>query len=356
MSRRIFHFTESLGGGVLSSLEVTCNIQSSSGYSVSIIFLRRGDTPSVESMKLRMPNVEFVELERSSLKGLYKMFLTTVKIGINFRSAILHAHSSWAGIVVRLACISILKSNVNYTPHGFGFLRADLHRIARLSILVTESVLSTFTWSRVMACGVYEAKLAKKIGSRNVCIVSNYLDPTSLPRSSKDPNRVQLVVAIGRLCQQKNPLRFKRVVSKVTFPGSFLWIGDGDSSYRSDLEDSKIEVTGWKSKQETLNKLSKASILVITSDWEGLPLVAIEAVALGVPIVAFYIESLEEIVHHERTGYLCKTEEDMVSAIEKILNSMEQREEFSKNSLALFESRYHSRILNENWREMYQIA
>ena len=357
MSEEIFHFTESLGGGVLSAIELLCATQISSGYSVSLLYLRRIDTPEKEVLHSRMPNVELVEVGNSNLFGLLKLFWISVRLGLSPKRTILHSHSSWAGIAVRLAGIATFNSKIFYTPHGYGFLRMDLSSLAKKGALAVEIILNFFSRGVVLSCGIYEGRLAISTKAKRVRVLSNYVDEKSLPalgREIKKPNP-PIVLAIGRICEQKNPLRFQRVTSQVRRNASFVWIGDGDIEIRSKLETSKIYVTGWLGKEEVLKRLSMASMLIISSDWEGLPIVAIEALALGIPIVAYNLKSLEEVVQNGKTGYLCNSESDMTKAVEKILSSTNEVKQFSEKSKKRYYENYDARLLKKNWQDIYGI-
>jgi len=357
MKEEIVHFTESLGGGVLSAIELLSETQNSSGYSVSLLYLRRQDTPEVLILRKKMPTTRLVELGNSSLLGLLKIFWFSALLGICSRKTIIHAHSSWAGIAVRLAGIVTFNRKVYYTPHGYAFLRTNLPAIARSGILAVENFLNFLSRGMVLSCGVHEGQLAIASGARRMSVLSNYIDPRNLPNLDIESMKSNppTVIAIGRICEQKNPLRFQRVISKVTIPAVFLWVGDGDPATRSELESSKIQVTGWLGKDEVLVRLSKASILVISSDWEGMPIVAIEALALGIPIVAFYIKSLEEIIQNGQTGYLCASESEMINAIESLLKSNIELGIISKNSKERFYTKYDVKHLRESWQKIYGI-
>ena len=357
MRVKIFHFTESLGGGVLSAIELLSAIQISSGYSVSLIYLRRTDTPDKKVLRSRMPNVELIEVGKSNFFGLFKLFLSSLRLGLLSKRFILHSHSSWAGIAVRLAGIATFNRNIFYTPHGYGFLRMDLTNLARIGAKAVEIIINFFSQGVVLSCGIHESELAISTRAKRVRILSNYVDKNSLPTSGREMKKPHppIVLAIGRICEQKNPLRYQRVTRQVRSNASFVWIGDGDCEIRSELEVSKIHVTGWLGKEEVLNWLSKASILIISSDWEGLPIVAIEALALGIPIVAYNLKSLEEVVQTGKTGYLCDSESEMTKAVEKILSSSDEFELLSKNSQERYNRKYDAQILQKNWQNIYEI-
>jgi glycosyltransferase involved in cell wall biosynthesis len=66
-----------------------------------------------------------------------------------------------------------------------------------------------------------------------------------------------------------------------------------------------------------------ADLLVCASDVESLPRSVLEAMALGVPIVATKVFGLPEVVHENETGWLCEARDtaDLARALERALNA-----------------------------------
>ena len=58
----------------------------------------------------------------------------------------------------------------------------------------------------------------------------------------------------------------------------------------------------------------------MTSRWEGTPMCALEAMALGVPIVSTPTDGLKVLVKNGENGFLSDTDEGLVSAIIRILD------------------------------------
>jgi len=66
---------------------------------------------------------------------------------------------------------------------------------------------------------------------------------------------------------------------------------------------------GWLSRAELLRRMRAADVVVVPSRYEPFGLIAIEAMAMGTPVVAMAVGGLPEIVCHEVTGWLSPPEE-----------------------------------------------
>jgi colanic acid/amylovoran biosynthesis glycosyltransferase len=122
----------------------------------------------------------------------------------------------------------------------------------------------------------------------------------------------QSFVCVGRLCPQKAQLLFPPAVAalKSEFPKLHIHlIGDGES--RSALEasikqhqvESFFTLHGWKANIEVREMVKQNRALLLPSFAEGLPVVIMEAFALGRPVISTYIAGIPELVD-ERCGWM----------------------------------------------------
>lgn len=121
------------------------------------------------------------------------------------------------------------------------------------------------------------------------------------------------VICVGRLSPEKGHagLLHAFAASLPAFPNARLkLVGDGPA--RADLEASaralgieqKVTFAGRLGESETLAEIGKADILVLPSLMEGLPIVLMEAMALGVPVVASRIAGIPELIAENVEGLL----------------------------------------------------
>ncbi len=128
-----------------------------------------------------------------------------------------------------------------------------------------------------------------------------------------DPNS-HTFVSVGRLSEQKGQAllieSFARALGSVP-DAKLLIIGDGP--LRGELErriehlglTGSISLLGWQSADQIRSALLKSRALVLPSFAEGLPVVIMEAMALGRPVITTYVAGIPELVLHEENGWLC---------------------------------------------------
>ena len=78
--------------------------------------------------------------------------------------------------------------------------------------------------------------------------------------------------------------------------------------------------------------LHDAKLMIMTSRWEGTPMCALEAMALGVPIVSTPTDGLKELVTTGETGYLCETDDELVEACISVVEEAAKQVRLSENS------------------------
>ncbi|GGF58919.1 glycosyl transferase family 1 [Paenibacillus albidus] len=142
---------------------------------------------------------------------------------------------------------------------------------------------------------------------------------------------------IGRLTEQKDPLRFLEIVSEVKkkIPNiKVVLIGDGELKVkckeaidRLNLQ-KNVQMLGFKSNPFPI--LKKTKILLMPSKWEGFGLVAVESMALGIPVFASPVGGLNGIINNG-CGELCESNEDFIEQAIKSLLEPQYYSFLSKN-------------------------
>ena len=355
MSRRFVHFTESFSAGVLSSLVTLTKAQVEDGARVEVIFCSREFTPSQTQLQELFLGVELVNLGRRSVKSLISM-------AIQFHAAIsshgtvkIHAHSSWAGMIIRFTNIFFRYRHVYFTPHSYAHFRSDITNLTSKVYELIERILIKLSDSIIIACSKKEFDEAKKLGSRKVIQGGNYItDPLAKWKINFNSDREERIFAgVGRLTPAKNPERFREIALGSPFPDNFRWIGGGNSSDEKKFSENNLSITGWLSPEETIFELSKIYCLVITSDWEALPMIAIEAMSLSRPIVSWNYCGVEEVITNEVNGFVCTTIEEMISKITLLARDQGTHSRMSREARKTFEQKFDAKSLERGWRHWY---
>ena len=128
-----------------------------------------------------------------------------------------------------------------------------------------------------------------------------------------DAQAVPRLVCVGRLCEQKGQLLLVEAVAALARQGlRFELVLAGDGEMRGEIEAAlarhgiadRVRITGWISSAQVRTELLAARALVLPSFAEGLPVVIMEAMALGRPVISTYIAGIPELVRTGSEGWL----------------------------------------------------
>jgi colanic acid/amylovoran biosynthesis glycosyltransferase len=154
--------------------------------------------------------------------------------------------------------------------------------------------------------------------------------------SARQPSEQPHFVCVGRLCVEKGQ-RFlidaaKQLIATVPTARISL-IGDGPD--RQSLErairdanlQDQIKILGWQSSQTIHETLLTATALVIPSMAEGLPIVAMEALASRCPVIATNIAAMSELIEPGKNGWLIPSGsvDDLAAALKEAANCDDNR-------------------------------
>ena len=145
---------------------------------------------------------------------------------------------------------------------------------------------------------------------------------------------------IGRMTEQKNPIRYLNIIKSVykKYPEiEFVIVGDGvlgeqvnEYIKENDLSEVVKRILFVKSTPELFRILDG---LVLTSVYEGLAIVSIEAMSLGVPILSTDTGDLKLFLDKTNGGIIIGSEDDDVECFEKLYSNLEKyREKAIKHS------------------------
>jgi len=190
------------------------------------------------------------------------------------------------------------------------------------------------------------------------------------PRKPKFEDNVQLVT-IARLVEKKGVEVGIQAVATVLkkFPNlEYKIIGDGPLKNQLErlIEDLKIGVSvqllGWKEQDEVVEIMKSADILLAPSvtshdgDQEGIPVVLMEALAQGLPVVSTYHSGIPELVQDENSGLLVRERDvnGLVDKLEYLLVHQEIWAEMGKKGRSQVEKNYEINKLNDQLVDLYR--
>jgi hypothetical protein len=346
-SKKVMHVTETMAAGVLTYLKEITKIDLDADTQHYILYSdNRAFTPDQlsdlfpTSVRLIPMNIQIKRI-RQGLREIDKAIR-------QINPDIIHLHSSVAGLFGRILSIAHRKIRFYYTPHGYSFLMTSRPVITRFLYASAELVLSQLKCD-IIACSKSEHRYAERLSwIHSVQLVENAVRP--LGEVADNKIKSFLLVGVGRLDEQKDPLLFIRIVARLRRirPGiQAVWIGDGALKQECLILDKQlqanIQFTGWLSHEETIKQMQLSTIFLQTSKWEGLPFSVLEAMSTGLPVVASNKVFHRDLFEYDYRGLLAGNEEEFVECVCNLQDSLEWRIElasFNRKQLAVKHKRF----------------
>lgn len=307
---RILHVAESALGGCGTYINELVSLQMDEiGVgSIRVVAPRQHTGPLAA-----IPKTAMLTFHRPSRKlGLLYFGFATASAIWNFRPDVIHAHSTFAGIAVRLLSrLSRHRQVIIYCPHGWASEVAT-SSFARWAIAATERLLSRFC-DAIIAISHAEWRQGEALGIASDKLVLLHNGVSSRSPSGELahwPRNGRRVLFVGRLDRQKGVDVLLAAIQGVEDRISLKIIGEAvvADSAQQFTPPASVEYLGWKSQEDVARYMNACDLLVVPSRWEGFGLVAIEAMRAGKPVIASAVGGLTEIITDGVTGTLFPSE------------------------------------------------
>lgn len=342
----ILIMTESFASGVLQVLKDQCDFLANKGYSLTIVYSRRRETPTLSEIRSLFPkNTNLIEVpscRELSIKKDMKTLWQYMKIIRHVNPHIIHLHSTKAGALGRIASFVCKgkKQKVFYTPHGFSFIQSNLKPWKQKLYFFIEKLLALLP-GKIIAVSQSECNDASHLKKHTTSyLIKNGINNKeieyilSLKPIFNIPNFTDkfIIGTSGRLSPQKNPEELCKLTKALTtvIPNvQFIWIGDGE--LRTNVEKILIEeglinhffVTGWLSRKEAINVLHSFRIYIHLSKWDGLSISLLEAMYLQKPVIVSNIPGNKDAICNDDNGLIVNSLEEAFAATVKLCKNTE---------------------------------
>jgi len=211
----------------------------------------------------------------------------------------------------------------------------------RWSIIIPERLTSCLVDSYVAVSHAVSQVHGRLCGIRaeQLTVIPNGVDLEAIQQSALterksvhcEPNDF-IILSVGRLSPQKAPMDLlsafellKQGYQDPLRPLKLIFVGDGplrsslqEKIAASSLQDS-VSLLGWRS--DVWGLMKAADVLVLTSHWEGLPNVILEAQAAGLPVIASRVDGCPELIKDKLSGRLfpCGATEELARILAEMI-------------------------------------
>ena len=293
-----------------------------------------------------------------------------------FRPAVVHTHSSKAGIVGRAAAWRERVPCV-HTVHGASFHYGQRQLLQR-GYIAAERWAARRCQRMVSVCdAMTDAYVEAGVAPREkfTTVYSGFdVEPFLTPSRSRDDIRSELgfqpddfvVATVARLFPLKGHETLLDVAPRLAEDPRlrFLWVGDGvlRATYEARIHElglaDRFVFTGLVRPNEVPQYMHAADVLCHPSQWEGLARVLPQALISQRPVVSYDVGGAREVVVDDETGFVVDRNDSaaMAAALERLASDAALRKTLGENGRTQFTDLFRHETMTRRLREEYARA
>ena len=309
--------------------KVVCQIIKAFRGEVEMVYCSP-DSDIVRQM-LAEQDVTFLPMENMSTKELKRVIAEQ-------KPDLIHAHDMRASFYSALCCGSIpLVSHIHNNAYDARGLSPKT-----IAYLLAGFKAKHILW---VSNSSFEGYAFHKLFAKKSSVLYNIIDTEQIfEKKASDENTYDYdMIYVGRLTYQKDPQRLMRLCARLKEAKPDLKVaivGTGEledevKALCSELGiEENVHFLGFQSNPIKMVHDSKAMIL--TSRWEGTPMCALEAMALGTPVVSTPSDGMKDLIDDGVNGYLTDDDAVMAEKLLKIMKDTKHRMVLSENTKRKF--------------------
>mgnify|MGYP001040628087 CR=1 FL=1 len=274
---------------------------------------------------------------------------------------LMHAHALRAGFAV--AWVSwFTKVPFVYTNHGLRFTQKSGHLRQTLFRLMEAFVCKRA--NAIVSVRPYDANKLATFGKNyehKLRTVQTRIAQGDLYETQR--SELPVIAGVGSLIDVKRPDRFVDCVKELKNLNVKIdarWLGDGDlrASLAETSRNDELPITwlGHVDSSTVRQELTNADILLLTSEFEVMPLAVLEAYACTTPVICFRFDGVDDFVKDGQTGIIMDTFDGSSAAIaiSELLADNVKLGIMSQNARLFFEERFSNpEIMAEQYAAIY---
>jgi len=281
------------------------------------------------------------------------------KVVKEFQPDLISCHSTAAGFLTRITIKN--KIPTIFTAHGWSFA-PGVPWLKKLSAFLVEKITARFS-KKIICVSNFDRNLALKyriVPENKLEVIHNGVEIKNYP-SDKSFQYPLKIVFVGRYSQQKDPLLLLKAFSELNIKDktelTFIGGGEKEEAMNDFIKKNnlKVDILSSLPRKRVMNILRNSHIFVLTTNWEGLPRSILEAMSLGLPVIASDVGGVGEIVK-DNCGILIGRgdKEGVKNALEKLVNNRDLLKKMSKNSRKRIEKEFSLEKMFSQTEKIYE--
>ena len=273
------------------------------------------------------------------LLGMEKMCVSEIKRFIaQEKPDLIHAHDMRASFNAALACGKIpLVSHIHnnaYDARG-------------LSPKTVAYLLAGFKAKHILwvSNSSYEGYAFHKLFAKKSSVLYNIIDTDQIfEKKAQDTATYDYdMIYVGRLTFQKDPQRLMRLCARLKEGKPDLKVAIvGTGELEAEVKQLCAELNICENvhflgfQPNPIKMIHDSKVMILTSRWEGTPMCALEAMALGTPVVSTPSDGMTDLLDDGVNGYLTDDDAQMAEKLLKIMNDPTHRTYLGENAKKKF--------------------
>lgn len=309
--------------------KVVCQIIKSFRGDVEMVYCSP-DSDIVRQM-LAEQDVTFLPMEKMSTAELKRVIAEQ-------KPDLIHAHDMRASFFSALCCGKIpLVSHIHNNAYDARGLSPKT-----IAYLLAGFKAKHILW---VSNSSFEGYAFHKLFAKKSSVLYNIIDTEVIfDKKAQDENTYDYdMIYVGRLTFQKDPQRLMRLCARLKerkpdLKVAIVGIGELEEEVKQLCEDldirENVNFLGFQS--NPIKMVHDAKAMILTSRWEGTPMCALEAMALGTPVVSTPSDGMKDLIDDGINGYLTDDDAVMAEKLLTIMNDADHRNYLGQNAQKKF--------------------
>lgn len=254
------------------------------------------------------------------------------------------------------------------TIHGNMRLIAKVNRVKPFSYFWLAARLERMTIPRSngVVCITHYTETALAGLAQRTWVVPNAVDASFFEVDAQPPaGKVPRILCVGHICLRKNQNAFIRALDALAPGGKFEVVFLGQATSEQPYNDEFFELVrerpwcvygGMADRAQLKQQLHDATALALPSLEDNCPMVVLEAMASGVPVMAAKVGGLPDLIEEGKTGFFCDPLDarSMAGAIGKIFQNNSLAHDLAKQAKEEALRRFHPEVIAQRHVEIYR--
>ncbi|ATD54390.1 glycosyltransferase family 4 protein [Clostridium chauvoei] len=360
----VVHNLINYSGGIFTVVNNLIKNQISEGIKVYVCYYRHEE--SEKAMKeLEKLGVTLIPVEcENRYSGYFAIFglpvkkvLKTIKSKHPDKKVIIHGHS--VASIGLVNYIRRIKAPIVCTIHAKFIPNSKSLALGKLSAKASRNKNITFVGvsNETREYAIKEVEIDPK----QVITIYNGIEKVTAEKIATEKTVIGFVGAIVRPKGWNYLLEATKKLREVRDDFEVVFVGDGEdeSTLHEKIKEYNLEdtvVCMGAVKRPDINVMPRFDILTLPSESEGLPMVILEAISQGIPVVASNVGGIPEVIKDKENGLLLKdlNSEELYNSLKYLLDNKQQLKTMAKKAEESFVGKFDGNNMAKEYLNLYE--